>query len=144
MPLIYLNYPSGTFLPETRDELAGEITTVSLAVEGLPDTPFVRSTCWIYFNEYPASHVYHGGANTGSNVVSLEVNVFDGGLDDGQKKLLIERLTGTIREYADFAEERPLPVYILIRDVPANNWGVLGDRITLNDLRNPPENATPL
>ncbi|MCF0051689.1 tautomerase family protein [Dyadobacter sp. LJ53] len=144
MPLIYINCPAETFDPKIRDELASEITAASLAVEGLPDTAFVRSTCWIYFHEYSVTHVYHGGASMGSNVVSLEVNVFEGGLDDGQKKLLIEKLTTLIRRFASNPNQVPVPVYILIRNVPVTDWGVFGSRITLSELRHPPQDASPV
>ena len=44
MPLIYVDYPEGTFADAALDALAEQITTDSLECEGLPNTPFVRST----------------------------------------------------------------------------------------------------
>ena len=112
MPLIYVNSPEGTFSDSTRDALAEELTVAALESEGLPTTPFVKSTTWIYFRDHPASHVYHGGKPGGTN--------------------------------AGIAEKDLAPVYIVLRDVSTIDWGVFGDTITLNDLRNPPADAKPV
>jgi len=141
MPKIYLNCPVETFSPRAKNELAEELTTIALNVEGLPDTPFVRSTCWIYMNEYPAANVYHRGVSGGTKVISLEVNAFEGGLDIASKQLLIEKFTISIRKHAGLKPDELAPVYIVIRDVPQANWGVFGKTITLADLRNPPADA---
>ena len=93
MPLIYLNCPANTFTNEAKSELANEITTIALKIEGLPNTPFVRSTVWIYINEYPAANVFHGGLSVGAKVISMEVNAFKGGLDRSAKRNLIEHFT---------------------------------------------------
>lgn len=141
MPKIYLNCPVETFSAQAKNDLAEELTTTALKVEGLPDTPFVRSTVWIYINEYPGANVYHGGISVGTKVISLEVNVFEGGLNVASKQLLIEKFTTCIRKHVKLKPDEPTPVYIVIRDVPESNWGVFGKTITLADLRNPPVDA---
>ncbi|NWE34216.1 tautomerase family protein [Pseudomonas gingeri] len=144
MPLIYVNSPQGTFSTESRDQLAQALTVAALESEGLPVTPFVKSTVWIYFNDYPKSHVYHGGKTGGVNVISLELNAFQGGFDSESKATLIRRFTAIIRQHAGIADTDLAPVYIVMRDVPASNWGVFGERISLDDLRSPPIGATPI
>ena len=144
MPLIYVNSPEGTFSDSTRDALAEELTVAALESEGLPTTPFVKSTTWIYFKDHPASHVYHGGKPGGTKIISLEVNAFQGGLDAVAKESLITRFTAAIRKHAGIAEKDLAPVYIVLRDVSTIDWGVFGDTITLNDLRNPPADAKPV
>ncbi len=143
MPLIYINLPENTISSGERDALAEEITTIALDSEHLPSTPFVRSTTWIYFKEYPSTHVYNGGKSGKTSIVSLEINAFEGGLNDEDKASLISRVTNAIGKYINSSSE-VIPVYIIIRDVKDNNWGVFGDRITLDDLRNPPSNAQPV
>lgn len=140
MPLIYVSCPENTF-SAAKDALAEELTSLALAIEQLPDTPFVRSTVWIYLHEYPAATVYHGGKSAGTKVISLEVNAFKGGHTISSKKELIERFTGAIRQYAGVATAALVPVYIIFRDVPESDWGVFGATITLNDLHNPPADA---
>jgi phenylpyruvate tautomerase PptA (4-oxalocrotonate tautomerase family) len=141
MPKIYLNCPVETFTATAKDDLAAELTTLALEVENLPNTPFVRSTVWIYINEYPAANVYHGGMSSGTRVISLEVNAFEGGLDKRSKQLLIERFTTSVRKHAGIKPGELVPVYIVIREVPELNWGVFGKTMTLADLRNPPADA---
>ena len=144
MPLIYLHCPVETFTDTAKNEMAKELTTLALQVERLPDTPFVRSTCWIYMHEYAASGVYHGGTPATSKVISLEVNVFKGGLDTVAKQLIIERFTACIKKNSEMAPDERGPVYIIIRDVPETNWGVFGKTITLDALHQPPADAKPI
>jgi phenylpyruvate tautomerase PptA (4-oxalocrotonate tautomerase family) len=118
--------------------MAEELTTLALQVERLPDTASVRSTCWLYMHEYPVASVYHGGVPSVSNVISLEVNVFEGGLDNMAKQLLIKHFTACIQKHAQIRPDGFAPVYIIIRDVPETNWGVFGTTITLKDLHQPP------
>jgi len=141
MPLIYVSCPENTFSAAAKDALAEELTSLALAIEQLPDTPFVRSTVWIYLHEYPAATVYHGGKSAGTKVISLEVNAFQGGHTISSKKELIERFTEAIRQHAGVATAALVPVYIIFRDVPESDWGVFGATTTLGDLHNPPADA---
>lgn len=144
MPLIYINYPEGTFPEGAIDALADDITTAGLECEELPNTPFVRSTTWIYATEFPAGRVYHGGKPGGTKVISFEVNVVDGGLDAEAKKKLIASITDSVRKHADIPADERVPAYVLIRDVPAQDWGLFGVPVVLDDLRNPPDDAKPV
>ncbi len=144
MPLIYVDYPEGTFADAALDALAEQITTDSLECEGLPNTPFVRSTVWIYFRPYPKGRIFQGGKRASTNVISFEVNVFQGGLGDQAKKDVIGRMTEAARRHIGLGQGDVAPVYIVFRDVPDTNWGVFGSTITLNDLRIPPADAKPI
>ncbi|MFI2744543.1 4-oxalocrotonate tautomerase family protein [Zhouia sp. PK063] len=144
MPLIYINCPKGTFSHNAKTKMANQMTEMALEVEKLPKTAFIKSTCWIYFNEYPKENIFHGGYNTGTNVVSLEVNAFKGGLTTIQKKVFIKKFTDCIHYYMGLNEDVLTPVYIIFRDVEAESWGVFGDTIQLSDLHNPPTNAKPI
>lgn len=114
----------------------------ALATERLPDTPYRRSTVWIYFHEYPAAAVYHGGTPAGTKVISLEVNAFKGGHDSASKQALIRQFTEDIRQRAGIPVGDRVPVYILLRDVPESDWGVFGKTTTLDELHRPPAGAT--
>lgn len=144
MPKIFVTCPEGAFSREARDELAGRMTDIALECEELPGTPFVRSTVWIYFRELAAGYVYHGGAPGGTHVVSVEVNAFEGGLDASGKTQLIERFTDAIGTAAGMPPDGRVPAYIVIRDVPAANWGVFGRTVTLDELRNPDPDVQPI
>ena len=56
------------------------------------------------------------------------------------KGKVIESLTVIIQHYADQAA----PVYVLIREIDVDDWGVLGKRITLDALFNPAVGAQPI
>jgi phenylpyruvate tautomerase PptA (4-oxalocrotonate tautomerase family) len=144
MPLMYVNYPNGAFSSEARDALAKELTDVALDCEGLEPTTFQVSTVWVYFNELPATHVYHGGKPGGTKVIALEVNCIEGGHTVETKKLLFERFTEVIGRHAGIAAGERVPVYVIVRDVPPPNWGMFGTTITLEQLKTPDYESTPV
>ena len=144
MPKVFINYPEGTFSEDALAALAEEITTTGLACEKLPDTPYVRSNIWVYAKEYAAERVYHGGNPCGTKVISLEVNVVEGALDADSRKELIARLSNAVGKHAGIPPQERVPVYIVIRDVPPQSWGMFGKPIILESLRNPPADAKPV
>lgn len=144
MPKVFINYPKGTFSAQALDVLADEITTIGLQCEKLPDTPYVRSNIWVYAREYDAEKVYHGGKPRGTKVITLELNVVEGALGADSRKELIERLTKAVGKNAGIPPQERVPVYIAIRDIPPPSWGMFGEPITLEGLRNPPANAKPV
>ena len=65
----------------------------------------------------------------GTNVISLEINAFQGGHTAAYKQVLIQEFTEAIRRHAGIAQGALVPVYILFRDVPESDWGVFGATI---------------
>ncbi|MBF4577522.1 4-oxalocrotonate tautomerase family protein [Frondihabitans sp. VKM Ac-2883] len=141
MPVIYIDAPGGAIHVQDRQGLARRLTDSALHHEGLPATPFVRSTCWIFFRDHEQAAVFHGGTTNGTPVITVEVNAFTGGLEDEQKAALIREFTDLISAAARSVKPA---VYVLFRDVPAANWGVLGETITLDQLRHPAPEVQPL
>ena len=144
MPKVFINYPKGTFSDDALDALADEITTAGRECEKLPDTAYVRSNIWIYAREYAAERVYHGGKSLGTKVISLEVNVVEGALTADAREALIARFTQIVGKHAGIPPQERVPVYIVIRDVPPQSWGMFGKAITLEGLQSPPPNAKPV
>ena len=66
MPLIKIHFPEGAFTPEALDTLAAQISKDGGDLEKLADDPFVRSTTWVYAQEYEPAKVYHGGKPGGT------------------------------------------------------------------------------
>jgi phenylpyruvate tautomerase PptA (4-oxalocrotonate tautomerase family) len=137
MPLIYVNAPDGTFSNSQRDALAEELTTIGLESENLPQHPFDRSTCWIFFRDHPVGHVYHGGIPAGTKVIALEVNSFAGLPTTEGKLSLYERFTDAIRRHAGIPAGERVPVYIVVREVETRDWGVFGGTLTIDDVKTP-------
>jgi phenylpyruvate tautomerase PptA (4-oxalocrotonate tautomerase family) len=131
-------WPTTTFSAQAKDALAQDITREGLAAERLPDTLFVRSTAWIYMNEYPAGAVYHGGKPGGTKIISLEVNVAEGALDEKAKVALLASITAAVRKHAGLAPDALAPVYVIIREVQGSCWGFFGKPGSLDDLLHPP------
>lgn len=144
MPKVFINYPAGTFSEQTLAALAKEITIAGMECEGLPDTPFVRSNIWVFAKEYAPENVFHGGSPGGTKIISLEVNVVEGALDADARKEVIARFTNLIGKHAGIPLQERAPVYIVIRDVAPESWGMFGKPVTLESLRNPPAGAKPV
>jgi phenylpyruvate tautomerase PptA (4-oxalocrotonate tautomerase family) len=134
MPLMYVNYPEGTFTQEAINKLAFQLTNFGEDAEKIPKTPYLFSTTWVYFRPYSSELVFHGGKSGGTKVISLEVNVFEGGLDYAAKKEFYKNVTEAIAEATGLSKDQRRPVYILVRDVPDINWGFYGNIIAINDL----------
>ena len=135
MPLIHVNMPSGTFSSAARDLLAEDLTVIALESEKLPMAPFDKSTTWIYFHELPPERIYHGGQPGGTKVISIEINCFEGGLDETAKLSLYKRFTDAIRKHAGIPKDARAPVYIVLREVQPINWGVFGGTTRIEELR---------
>lgn len=144
MPLIYVNYPEGTFTQDAINTLALQLTNLGAEAEKIPKTPYLFSTTWVYFRPYPKELVFHGGKSGGTDIVSLEVNALEGGIDYSAKKELYARATEAVAEAIGLAKDKRRPVYIVFRDVPDINWGFFGNIIALNDLLVAPTGEEPV
>jgi len=140
MPLIYIHSPKDTFDNSAKNAMVEELTTIALQIEGLPSNDFLRSTAWTYIQEYNAENCFKGGKPDNANGISVEVNIFKGGLDFDRKGVLIKEVTQIIQSKIS----TQVPIYVLIRENEAQDWGVFGNRITLNDLFHPPAGAKPV
>lgn len=144
MPLIHITAPEHTFTPAARDSLAEALTVTALRTEELPLEPFDKSTTWIYFHEIPPARVYHGGTPGGTRVVTVEVNVFEGGLDDAKKLSLYHQFTEILRGHLGLQAQDRVPVYIVVREVAPINWGVFGGTTNISELRQPHPELAPI
>ena len=144
MPCIFLHYTEGTFEKDALDKLVAKITRCTAKLEKLPLTDFILSTTWVYCREYPKDMVYHGGKSGGNNIITLEVNVIQGGYSNSPKTELIKSATDAIEEHGNLPQGEPRRVYVVIREVEESNWGFDGQPIDLEMLRDPPKDASPL
>jgi len=133
MPKIIIHSPAGTFDSQARKDLAGEITHFALECEDLPKSPFVKSTVWLYFNEYAPDSVFMGEVPAYKPIITVQFYVIEGGLGNAEKQILIRGITEILGSYTAGGE--PVPAYIVIRDVPESNWGIFGKTADLAALR---------
>ena len=133
MPKLIIHSPAGTFDAPNRQRVAGALTTLGLDCEALPFSPMVRSTVWTYFADYAAEAVFMGDEPARLPVVTLQIYVLAGGLDDAGKRKLIEGATAILDRRPDGTSVAP--VYVVIHEVPEENWGIFGKQADLAALR---------
>ncbi|VVE50360.1 hypothetical protein PHO31112_04653 [Pandoraea horticolens] len=133
MPTLIIHSPAGTFSADDRKQIASSLTQLGLDCESLPYSPLVISTVWIYFADYPADSVFMGGAPAWMPVVTLQIYVIAGGLDDAGKCKLIEGATSILDRRP--ASTSVAPVYVVIHEIPEENWGIFGHQADLTALR---------
>jgi phenylpyruvate tautomerase PptA (4-oxalocrotonate tautomerase family) len=142
MPKMMIHSPAGTFDAASREQLATALTELGLDCESLPQTPFVRSTVWIYFNEYQPDCVFMAGKPATAKIISLLVYVLKGGLDEGNKAKLIGGATELLGRFAGL--EGRIPAYVVIREVPECDRGIFGEKGDLEALRKLNANLLPV
>lgn len=128
MPMIIVHAPEAAFDLKARQSIVGELTDFALECESLPKSPFVKSTVWTYFNLYDQDTVFMGEEEATTNVVSVQIFVIEGGLDSDAKMRLVEGASTIFGRQLGTSDL--IPVYIIIHEVPEENWGSLaGKRI---------------
>lgn len=133
MPKLIIHSPAGTFDSADRRRVAGALTALGLDCERLPSSPMVRSTVWSYFVDYAADAVFMGDEPARLPVVTLQIYVLTSGLDATGKRRLIEGATAILDRRWD--ETSVAPVYVVIHEVPEENWGIFGKQADLAALR---------
>ncbi|MFP3392003.1 tautomerase family protein [Brevibacillus sp. SIMBA_040] len=129
MPKIIVHAPEAAFDLKARRAIVGELTDFALECETLPKSPFIKSTVWTYFNLYDRDTVFMGEEEATTNVVSVQIFVIEGGLDSDAKKRLIEGATTIFGR--QLGTSNLMPVYIVIHEVPEENWGIFGRKADL-------------
>jgi phenylpyruvate tautomerase PptA (4-oxalocrotonate tautomerase family) len=142
MPKIIIHVPRDTFDARARQQVAESLTKLGLECEALPLSPFMKSAVWTYFNDYSAEAVFMGGQPANRTVISLQMYVIEGGLNDDGKRRLIRGATEILKRHSIL--EDPALVHIVIHEVPEINWGIFGDTANLAILRTSPIDAPAL
>lgn len=133
MPKIIIHAAEGIFDADARAAVAAELTDFALDCEALPKSPFVRSTVWTYFNACPADAVFMGAELAYARIISAQMFVIAGGLDDEAKKRLIQGATQVLGRHSGASGRAP--VYIVLHEIPEIDWGIFGETAALAALR---------
>ncbi|MDR5740183.1 tautomerase family protein [Caballeronia sp. LZ016] len=113
--------------------MAAELTIFALECESLPQSAFVKSTVWIYFNTYASDAVFMAEKPATVKIISAQIYVVQGGLNDESKLKLIRGATQILGRHAGNAAR--MPVYLVIHEIPETNWGIFGELGNLGALR---------
>lgn len=134
MPKMFVHTRQGTFTPEARLRVAAALTDLGMACEHLADTAKVRAGVWVFFTEHTADAVFSGGAVAANPLIGLIVNTIEGGVDGASRQRLIAGATAILAENAGLKGDQ-VPVYVVIRVVPEEDWGMYGKQVSLAALR---------
>ena len=88
----------------------------------------------MFFTEHAADAIFMGGEVATKPLIGLVANALKGGLDGASKQRLIAGATTILREHAGLNGDE-LPVYVVIHEVPEEDWGMYGKQVSLAALR---------
>ena len=142
MPKIIVHAPQDALGAPARRAIVEELTGFALDCEKLPRSPFMQSTVWTYFNTYAPDAVYMGESPANLPIVSVQIYTIAGGLAADAKKRLISGATDIIGKHLTKGD-RP-PVYVVIHEIDAANWGIFGSNPDLAAMRGAPLDAPAL
>ena len=134
MPKMFVHTRQGTFTAEARLRVAAALTDLGMACERLADTAKVRAGVWVFFTEHAVDAIFMGGEVATKPLIGLVANALKGGLDGASKQRLIAGATTILREHAGLNGDE-LPVYVVIHEVPEEDWGMYGKQVSLAALR---------
>jgi phenylpyruvate tautomerase PptA (4-oxalocrotonate tautomerase family) len=134
MPKMFVHTREGTFTAEARLRVAAALTDLGMACERLADTAKIRSGVWVFFTEHAPDAIFSGGEIASGPLIGLIVNTIEGGLDGASRQRLIAGATDILAEHAGLKGDQ-VPVYVVIRVVPEEDWGMYGKQVSLAALR---------
>ena len=134
MPKMFVHTRQGTFTAEARLRVAAALTDLGMACEHLADTAKVRAGVWVFFTEHATDAIFSGGEIAANSLIGLVVNALEGGLDATSKQRLIAGATAILSEHAGLKSDQ-VPVYVVIHEVPEEDWGMYGAQVSLAALR---------
>jgi phenylpyruvate tautomerase PptA (4-oxalocrotonate tautomerase family) len=144
MPMIELTTTPGALDEESKQKLAGELSTIVLEVEAAPMARFgnvehMQALAWCFVNE---QDVYVGGRSLEKPIYRVVVTIPEGApgvfgpLAQRGREELVERVTTAVLN-ADGAEHSMVEahrVWVQLRDVADGQWAGFGEVITIAEL----------
>ena len=129
MPMIDVYATAGTFAD--KHQLAADLATAVMVVEGVPDIPMFRQNTAAFVHELAADSLSNvDGDNT---YVRVQVLTNAGALDRDKQLAVVERLTAIA---ADAAGDPALAgrTWVLLTEAPDGGWGLAGHANTNEEL----------
>jgi phenylpyruvate tautomerase PptA (4-oxalocrotonate tautomerase family) len=133
MPLITIQYASGTLAKATQAQLAEDLTKTILEIEGIADTQESRALAWVRFQPIDGADWYLGGRSDSAYEAAagrwlVELNVAEGALNQEQKSRCHQAITQVIL-HATGHEQTPQAarsIWIQIIEWPEGHLGAGG------------------
>lgn len=134
MPKMFIHAPKNTFTAEDRAKIAAKLSELGLACERLMDTPQIRAGIWVYFAEHDQDMVFRAGKQAAEAITSLKVYALKGGFDAAAKSRMVVEATAILGQHSRSADG-PMPVYVVIIEIPEANWGMYGQQVHLEAMQ---------
>ena len=129
MPMIDVYATAGTFAD--KHELAIDLATAVMTVEGVPNIPMFRQNTAGFVHELPAGDL--SNVDGDSNYVRVQVLTNAGALDRDKQFAVVAQLTALV---ATAAGDPSLPdrTWVLLTEAPQGGWGLKGHASTNEEL----------
>jgi phenylpyruvate tautomerase PptA (4-oxalocrotonate tautomerase family) len=144
MPMVELTTTRGALDEETKQRLAGELSTIALELEAAPFADFggdahMQALSWCFVNE---QEVFVGGRTHPKPIYRVTVTIPDGApgvfgpLAERGREKLVKRVTEVVLA-AEGTENTPVEahrVWVHLRSMPDGHWAGFGEVVTISEL----------
>jgi phenylpyruvate tautomerase PptA (4-oxalocrotonate tautomerase family) len=129
VPMIDVYAAAGTFAD--NHQLAVDLATTVMTVEGVPDIPMFRKNTAAFVHELPPDSI--SNVDGDANYVRIQVLTNAGALDRDKQVAAVRRLTDVIAKAADDASIADR-TWVLLTEAPDGGWGLRGHAHTNPEL----------
>ena len=129
MPMIDVYATAGTF--SDKHQLAIDLATVVMTVEGVPNIPMFRQNTAAFVHELPAGDLSNVDGDSG--YVRVQVLTNAGALDRDKQLAVVAQLTALVGAAAGDPSLRDR-TWVLLTEAPQGGWGLKGHASTNEEL----------
>ena len=141
MPLVRVTLVEGSLDEEQRAQLADELTSVLLMIEGGVDNPEGRAIAYVLFDEVQAKGWYVGGKLDDTYVYPggrfiFHVTVPQGSCDQDRKNAVHKAVNDSLfKVIGESSEHRAgSSAWVIINEVPEGHWGAMGRMVGIRRI----------
>ena len=137
MPLVEVFTPTGALEEEQRAEISRQLMAEMISMEGVPDTPAVRSISWVLWRDIDDWWVGADKVSASDPRYVVRVQTPEGSLEGSKRGEIVERVTAVIAKAEPDPDRlmRETALWVIIDEVPEGNWGSHGRVIGWSDIR---------
>jgi phenylpyruvate tautomerase PptA (4-oxalocrotonate tautomerase family) len=135
MPLIDFSFRQGSLSDAQLDWLLPRLVKVLMHWEKMPDTPGGHARTQLWAHEHPVGRALLGGELDGRPHYRIDVKIPADRLGDLDRAGIVRDFTRLVllAEGSATNSVEASRVWIVIRDVPADSWGISGHRDWMRD-----------
>lgn len=141
MPLVQVNLPKNSLSSEQRAQLAEEMTSVLLLIEGGVDNPEGRAIAYVIFNEIDPDDWFVGGRLDDTYVYPggrfiFDVTVPQGSCNQERKNAVHAAINDALLRVLSIPKESGAgaSAWVLINEVREGHWGTGGRMIGIRRI----------